>query len=247
MVDFSRTAQDYACYRTDFPPELFTRLAALGVGGPGARVADVGTGTGVLARGFATRGCAVTGVDVSVEMVARARRLGGGVTYRVGAAEDTGLAGGAWDVVSAGQCWHWLDRDRAAAQAHRLLVPGGALVICYRDYVVEPGNVCAVSEELVLAHNPTWPLVGTSGRRQGWSAELTRAGFLRQVSETFVVDERFTHEQWRGRMRSSSGVGASLSDTQVAAFDTDLARLLAHRFPEPLVVAHDVWLLVAYR
>jgi SAM-dependent methyltransferase len=247
MVDFGRTAQDYARYRTDFPPELFTRLGALGVGAAGARVADVGTGTGVLARGFAARGAVVTGLDVAAEMVEQARLAGGDVTYRVGSAEDTGLAGEAWDVVSAGQCWHWFDRDAAAAEAFRLLVPGGALVICYRDYVVEPGNVCAVSEELVLAHNPTWPLAGTSGHRTGWPRELTGAGFARQVTESFVVDVEFTHEQWRGRMRTCNGVGASLTDTQVAAYDADLAAILGERFPEPLVVPHDVWLLVAYR
>lgn len=84
---------------------------------------------------------------------------------------------GQWRVVSAGQCWHWFDRRRAAAEARRLLAAGGVLAICYRDYVVAPGNVCAASEELVLAHNPGWAMGGWTGMPAGWRAELGEAGF----------------------------------------------------------------------
>jgi Methyltransferase domain len=76
-VNFGPTAHDYARYRTDFPPGLFGGLAALGAGLPGQRVVDVGTGTGVLARGFAAAGCTVVGVDVAPELLAEAERHGG--------------------------------------------------------------------------------------------------------------------------------------------------------------------------
>jgi hypothetical protein len=49
-------------------------------------------------------------------------------------------------------------------------------------------------------------------------------------------------------MRSSSGIGASLSPERVAAFDADLARLLTDRFPrEPLEIPHRIWTLVGRR
>ena len=35
----------------------------MGIGLPGQHVVDLGSGTGALARGFAIRGCVVTGVD----------------------------------------------------------------------------------------------------------------------------------------------------------------------------------------
>jgi SAM-dependent methyltransferase len=248
-MDFGRTAADYARYRTEFPPELFARLAALGIGTAGQRIVDLGTGTGVLARGFAAAGCAVTGVDIAPELLAEARRRdGAAVTYRVAPAEDTGLPGQAWDVVSAGQCWHWFDRERVAAQARRLLVVGGALVICSRDYLVLPGNVCAASEELVLSHNPGWALAGGTWNYPEWAAELGPAGFDDVRTFGFDIAVPFTHEAWRGRMRSSNGVGASLSAADVAAFDADLARLLRARFPdEPLMVPHRIRALVARR
>jgi len=249
-VDFGRTAGDYARYRTAFPPELFARLAAVGVGLPGQRIVDLGTGTGALARGFAAAGCAVTGVDIAPELLREARRQdGAAVTYRVAPAEGTGLPGNAWDAIVAGQCWHWFDRHRVLAHARGLLVGGGALAICYRDYVVAPGNVCAVSEDLVLAYNPGWPMAGATGiDPEGWAGEIAQAGYDTPQLVSFDLDVPFTHEAWRGRMRSSNGVGASLSEAEIAAFDAELARLLAERFPtEPLMVTHRIWALIAHR
>lgn len=233
-VDFGRTALDYARYRTVFPPELFTRLAALNVGLPGQRIVDLGTGTGVLARGFAAAGCHVTGVDIAPEMLSQVHDTG--VTYRVAPAEDTGLPAHAWDVVSAGQCWHWFDQPRAVAEARRLLVPGGALVICSRDYLPTPGSVASLSDELVLSYNPSWSMATGTGDHPDIPGETFE----------FDVAVEFTHEQWRGRMRSSNGVAASLPAEAVTAFDADLARLLRQRFPhEPLTVPHRIRGLVA--
>jgi SAM-dependent methyltransferase len=51
-----------------------------------------------------------------------------------------------WDVVAAGQCRHWFDRPRVAAEARRLLVPGGALFLCHLNYLAPPGNACSATE-----------------------------------------------------------------------------------------------------
>lgn len=101
---------------------------------------------------------------------------------------------------------------------------GGALAICYRDYLVLPGNVCAASEELILAYNPSWPMAGGTGiHAEEWAVELGRCGFDQIEMFGFDIAVPFTHDAWRGRMRSSNGVGASLPQAQVGAFDADLA------------------------
>ncbi len=248
-VDFNRTATDYAAYRSGFPDELFVRLRALGVGLPGQVVLDLGTGTGALARGFARSGCAVTGMDPAPALLEEARRLdaeaGVEIGYEVGRAEQTGLEESSFHVVSAGQCWHWFDRPRAAEEAGRLLVPGGALVICHRDYLAQRGNVCAATEELILEYNPGWTMAGSTGIYPAWALDAADAGFVGLETFSFDVTVPYSHEAWRGRMRTCNGVGASLSDTVVADFDAALGRLLAERFgDDPLGVPHRIWALV---
>jgi ubiquinone/menaquinone biosynthesis C-methylase UbiE len=125
LPDFARTASDYARHRAGFPAESLDRLAARGIAGAGARVVDLGTGTGSLARLFAAHGCVVTGVDLAGPLLAQAQRLdqeaGVQIEYVEAPAEATGLPDGAFDVVSARQCWHWLDRPAAARKVKRLL------------------------------------------------------------------------------------------------------------------------------
>lgn len=249
-VDFGRTAADYARHRAGFPDALFDRLAAFKVGETGQRVVDLGTGTGTLARGFARRQAAVVGVDVAGAQLAEARRLdaeaGVSVDYRQGRAEACGVETGWADVVTAGQCWHWFDRPAAAAEARRLLRPGGALVICHFDWIPRPASVAEATEALVAAHNPRWLGAGSTGMYPGWTLEVAGAGFGSLETFSFDVDVSYTHEAWRGRVRACAGVAASLPEPAVAAFDAELAGLLAARFPDdPLAVPHRVWALVA--
>ena len=65
--------------------------------------------------------------------------------------------------------------------------------------------------------------------------DLRIAGF-RDI-ETFSYDlvMKYSHESWRGRVRASGGVTASLSPDMVARFDENLRGILAERFrDEPL-------------
>jgi SAM-dependent methyltransferase len=248
-VDFSRTARDYAQYRAGFPDALFDRLAEHGVGAAGQRLLDLGTGTGTLARGFARRGCVVTGLDRSAALMAEAKALdrdsGVTVDYVVAAAEETGFGRGVFDVVSAGQCWHWFDREAAAHEARRVLVRGGALVVAHFDWIPLPGNVAEATEKLIERHNPKWAFGGGTGVYPAWLRDAGCAGFRGVETFTFDVAVPYLHEAWRGRIRASAGVGATLSAEQVVRFDADLARLLAERFPEdPLEIPHRVFALI---
>ncbi|MCO5171631.1 MAG: class I SAM-dependent methyltransferase [Planctomycetes bacterium] len=247
-VDFGRAADDYARHRAGFPPALPARLEAMGVLRPALVALDVGAGTGALTRWLARAGCRAIALDPSRAMLAQGRALDEGLAIArvVGVAERLPVARASLDLVTAGQCWHWLDRPRAAAEARRALRPGGALVIAHFDWVPLPGNVVEATERLIDAHNPAWRGGGTTGLYPAWLADAALAGF--EGLETFSVDApvAYTHEAWRGRIRASAGVGASLPSDAVARFDADLAALLAADFPrDPLVVPHRLWALVA--
>lgn len=247
-VDFGKTAEDYGRHRAGFPDGFFARLFEEGFVNPRSRVLDLGTGTGTVARGLAQRGCAVTGLDPSAGMLEAARRLdaeaGLEIRHVQAAAEATGLPDAGFDIVTAGQCWHWFDRPKAAAEARRVLAAGGRLIIAHFDWLPLPRTVVAATEQLILKHNPGWRLAGGTGIYPRWFGDLWEGGFREIESFSFDLMVPYGHAAWLGRIRASAGVGATLSPEAVAAFDAEHAGLLKANFPEePLQVPHRVFVV----
>lgn len=248
-IDFGRTAADYATHRQGFPEPLWDRLEAMGIGFADRDLVDLGTGTGAVARALAGRGARVTALDPAPSLLAEAARLaaleGLDIEFREATAEATGLPGEAFDIVTAGQCWHWFDRRRASAEVFRLLRKGGRLAICHFDWIPEPGSVVEATEELILRFNPDWKFAGGMGVHPRWLRDMTRAGLTNVESFSFDWPARYSHAAWRGRIRASAGIAASLADDRVAAFDAAHARMLAERFPDdPLLCPHRVFAVV---
>jgi SAM-dependent methyltransferase len=168
------------------------------------------------------------------------------VEYRVARAERTGLPDAACDVVTAGQCWHWFDRPRAAAEVARILRNDGALVIAHFDWIPLAGNVVRATEELIEQRNPAWKMGRGLGVHPLWLRDLGEAGYRELETFSYDMQVPYTPEAWRGRIRASAGVGASLSAEQTEGFDRELALLLASRFPGALLpIPHRVFAVVA--
>ncbi|MDZ8050044.1 MAG: class I SAM-dependent methyltransferase [Aulosira sp. ZfuVER01] len=249
-IDFGITATDYAKHRAGFPSSLFDRLSKYGIGLPEQNIVDLGTGTGTLARGFATRGAKVIGIDPSVSLVEQAKQLDQAaqvqVEYRIATAENTGLPDASVDVVTTGQCWHWFDRPRAVQEVKRILRADGYIAIAHFDWIPLKGNVVEATEKLIEAHNPQWKMGGGSGLHPQWLRDIAEGGFREIQTFSYDVFVPYTHENWRGRIRASAGVGASITPEQVEVFDQELATLLQEKYPTPILqVHHRVWAAIA--
>jgi SAM-dependent methyltransferase len=114
--------------------ELVDRVVELGRLGGGARVLDVGCGTGRVAAALAERGAKVWGVDPSAEMLEVARsRVPSSVGLKEGRAEALPFRDAWFDGAVCMLSVHLLARPRAFAELARVLVSGGRLVIATFD------------------------------------------------------------------------------------------------------------------
>jgi SAM-dependent methyltransferase len=133
---FSDKVADYVASRPDYPAALFDALAAHCGLQTGARIADVGSGTGLLSLGLLQRGWQVVGVEPNGEMRAAAEKiLDGHAAHRCvdGSAEAMPLAAASVDLVTAAQAFHWFQVDAARSECLRVLKPGGQVALIWND------------------------------------------------------------------------------------------------------------------
>lgn len=250
-IDFGKHSEDYAAFRPGPPASFYQRIDAI-IRIRDTRSLDLATGPGTLALELAALGSHVVGIDTSPEQIATAirvskeRNLEDKVHFEVARAESTGLDRDSFDLVTAGQCWHWFDGRAALAEVRRVLRPGGVLAIAHYSYLAEHTPVARETEDLILEFNPSWPKAGETGVYPDQIDDVIRGGLDFLEAFCYHHDEAFSHARWRGRMRTCSGVGsAGLTAAEVSRFDAALGRLLSGKYPDPMVIPHRVWCVVA--
>jgi SAM-dependent methyltransferase len=155
----------------------------------------------------------VLGVDADARMAAFARR--GGLETEVAAFETWDAAGRTFDLVTAGQTWHWVDPVTGAAKAARVLRPGGRLALFW--------NVFAPSPEVAAAFAEVYRRVLPELPYQPWSvAPLDEyaplfakvADGIRQAGGAFGPPEqwrfdwkaRYTRDEWLDQLPTHGGL-----------------------------------------
>ncbi|MCF6386195.1 class I SAM-dependent methyltransferase [Mycobacterium sp. MBM] len=102
---------------------------------PNQRVIDIGCGTGAATAILRDSGAQVSGIDLSPNMIAEARRLHPGIEFTVGSMTGLELADGSVGGVCA---WysviHIPDEHLPAvfAEFHRVLAPGGVALLAFQ-------------------------------------------------------------------------------------------------------------------
>jgi trans-aconitate methyltransferase len=131
---FDSVAEVYDRARPGYPPQLVDDLGLE----PGTRVLEIGPGTGQLTVPMASRGAAITAIELGAELAAVARRRTAGFpAVRVVRADFEAWSPPAepYDLVVAATAFHWLDPATRMARVAAALRPGGRLAVIETHHI----------------------------------------------------------------------------------------------------------------
>lgn len=216
---FSDRVDVYAASRPSYPSEAIDRILAGAPRNP--VVADIGAGTGIASRLFASRGCRVLAVEPDAAMRRRGSEAadGGDITWCDGTGEATGLPDRAADIVVVAQAFHWMDGTRAVDEFCRVLRRPGRVALMWNVHDVTV-PVMARYRDIMLQH-------ATDPPRSPWysgfnDALASTSDRLTFSVERFPCEQRVSRPGLHGRAMSSSYIpleGDPGHDELVVALD----------------------------
>jgi SAM-dependent methyltransferase len=134
---FGDDPEGYDQARPDYPRELFARLAERCGLLPGARVFEIGAGSGLATRALLAAGAGgllAIEPDPRLADYLRTTIAAPALEVRTCAFEDVDLADGAFDLGVAAMSLHWLEPVPALAKARQALKPGGWFAAFWNVY-----------------------------------------------------------------------------------------------------------------
>lgn len=228
---FGSEAERYQRTRPTYPAAM---VGAILAASEGHEVLDVGIGTGISARPFCEAGWHILGVEPDGRMAEYARRSG--LEVEIAKFEDWAPAGRTFDLVIAGQAWHWVDPVLGASKASEALRPGGRIALFWNIMSIptEFGDKFSAVYQRILPEFPFFqngapaslgsyaPLLdkATDGIRQAqsfsepeqwqfdWIRSYTRDEWLEQVP-TFGSHSQIRPERLAGLL---AGIGEVIDD-----------------------------------
>jgi SAM-dependent methyltransferase len=221
---FGALAEEYARYRPGYPDDAVEWLLP-----PGARVvADVGAGTGKLTGSVLARGLQVVAIEPDPAMLAVLHGIHPEADARVGGADALPLPDAGVDAVLVAQAWHWFPPELAAAEARRVLRPGGWLGLVWNAGT--PEEPWQIEVERLNDEARGRPV--EEARERSDVVEIDGLPTAELESAVFPWVEPVTPELLRGRMATYShiallpeGARTELLDRVVAVVEQESARL----------------------
>lgn len=201
---FSNRVDNYVKYRPGYPANVISLLGADCGLTTESVIADLGSGTGILSELFLKNGNRVFCIEPNREMRAAGDKLMAqypNVSSVDATAESTTLSNASVDFITAGQAFHWFDRERVRDEFARILKPGGWVVLVWNGFRVETSPLNNAYQQLVLKYGTDYQEV----RREivGCDVEAFYAPGDCKCGR-FEFQQVFDFEGLKGRLLSSS-------------------------------------------
>jgi SAM-dependent methyltransferase len=201
---FSSRVENYAKYRPGYPPGILEILKSDCGLTEESLIADIGSGTGLLSEVFLKNGNVVFGLEPNEIMRAKAEDLL--KSFRKfrsisAAAESTKLPDKSVDFITAGQAFHWFNREAAKREFGRILKANGWVVLVWNARRLKATAFLRDYEGLLLRYSPDYPVV----RHENVDDEIGEF-FAPQPMKLVSLEnvQRFDFEALKGRLCSSS-------------------------------------------
>lgn len=204
--NFGARAEFYTRSDAHADPQILARVADVSRPQSHWRGLDVATGTGHTAFALAPRVASVTAIDLTPEMLDQARKLGtelqiSNVQFQVANIHALPFSDGSFELVTCRRAAHHFSNiGKALKEIHRVLTPGGRLVIDDRS-VPEDDFVDKTMNELDWLHDESHI---RQYRPSEWERMLREHGFAIEIIEPY------------SRSRPLTSLMQDVSETNVA-------------------------------
>lgn len=201
---FSSRVENYVRYRPRYPAGVIECLQCDCGLTPASIVADIGSGTGILSELFLESGNTVIGLEPNAPMRHAAEALlAAQPRFRSvdGTAERTTLPDACADFVTAGQAFHWFDRNAAKLEFKRILKPKGWVVLVWNERTAATSTFGDAYEQLLMEYATEYEVVNQRSMSANALSEFFTGEFS---SRTLANSQRFDFEGLKGRLMSSS-------------------------------------------
>lgn len=237
--DWGKVSADYAKYRDIYPSEFYQKILGLHLCQEGQKVLDLGTGTGVLPRNMYKYGTKWTGIDISSEQIAQAKKLSQGmdIDYLVSSTENANFPDKSFDIITACQCFWYFKHEIICSKLAKMLKPNGRLLILYMAWLPFEDMLAGKSEQLILKYSPNWSGAGEYIHPID-IPKCYSEKFKLVYHDEFKLNVPFTREAWHGRIKACRGIGASLSEEQIALWEKEHKQMLQKFAPDKFTILH---------
>ncbi len=203
---FTTRVRNYIKYRPHYPSAVIDLLKREPGLATNTVVADIGSGTGILAELFLRFGCRVYGVEPNDAMRAAGEQLLSSYdrfTSVAATAENTTLPDQSIDLITAGQAFHWFDAERTGKEWRRILKPRGYVALIWNTRRTSGTPFLEAYEQMLRTYGTDYDEVNqqnpdhASGRRAFFGGDAF-------TLHTFANQQVFDWDGVRGRLLSSS-------------------------------------------
>jgi ubiquinone/menaquinone biosynthesis C-methylase UbiE len=200
---FSNRVENYIKYRPGYPEEIINFLSKEINLTSSWKIADIGSGTGILSELFLKNKNAVLGVEPNAEMRnAGEQQLKRYINFRSinGSSEITTIESSSIDLITAGQAFHWFDIGKSKKEFSRILKENGCVLLIWNNRKIDTSLFLKDYEKLLINYSIDYKRVD----HKNVNDEILNKFFKNYKLKIFQNYQVFNFEGLKGRLLSSS-------------------------------------------